>query len=142
VIRRARNISHYVSGCRDPTRESRHPDGCTRAARHPMSYQEAIRVFLKDLSKELGKNPRFEVTIAKHASFEMKVVLMDSGSTYEQIFDLSNGLSPRTKRTIRAWFEGCVAGSPNDIGLADHAGSNQNPHASKKPQVMTATMTR
>jgi hypothetical protein len=77
-----------------------------------MSYQEAIRRILTDLARETGRKPDIDVTVARPGSFEMKILLRDGEARYERIFDLATGLTPRTSKSIRSWFEESLSPTP------------------------------
>ena len=47
----------------------------------------------------------FDVSVARPGSFEMKAVLTDRYGSCQEVFNLSNGLTLRTVRSIRTWFE-------------------------------------
>lgn len=78
-----------------------------------VSYQQEIRDVLASATSVYGRPITFEVTLAPTGSFDMKVVLKDETVVHEQIFDLSNGLTPRTRKSIQHWVE-TVMNPPDD----------------------------
>lgn len=68
-----------------------------------MSYQQDIQKVLATLAREQGHPATFDVTVARHDSFEMKVVMKGPAPRHEQIFDLAGGLTPRVQRSIAVW---------------------------------------
>jgi hypothetical protein len=70
-----------------------------------VSYQQEIRDVLNAKAGEHNSPARFDVTVARPGSFEMKVIMTENSASHEQTFDLSNGLTPRTRRAIQEWVD-------------------------------------
>jgi hypothetical protein len=70
-----------------------------------VSYQQDIRDVLQSKAAELNSQASFDVSVARPGSFEMKVTVTENSASHEKTFDLSNGLTPRTRRAIQEWVD-------------------------------------
>jgi hypothetical protein len=69
-----------------------------------VSYQQEIRNVVSS-AIDKGSHVSLDVTVAHPGTFEMKVILRNQSTSYESTFDLSNGLTPRIRRSITDWVD-------------------------------------
>jgi len=87
--------------------------GLNRAYNRDVSYQQEIRDVLTSKVGEYNSAAKFNVTIARPGSFEMKVIITKNSAIHEHTFDLSYGLTPRTRKAIQEWADLILAATSN-----------------------------
>lgn len=81
-----------------------------------MSYQQDIRDVLTSAIIEHKSAATFEVVVARPGSFDMKAILTNGSMTHEQVFDLSNGLTPRVRKLVEQWVDLILTGeAPKEV---------------------------
>jgi hypothetical protein len=73
-----------------------------------MSYRGEIDHILGGLEALHGRKTTRTITFVRTGSFDIRVAIFEPAPYREHTFDLSGGMTPRTRKAIQNWFEAIV----------------------------------
>jgi hypothetical protein len=73
-----------------------------------LSYRDEIGHILEGIETAHGRKTERAITFVRSGSFDIRVAVFEPAPYREHTFDLSGGLTPRTRKAIEEWFEPIV----------------------------------